>query len=130
LAGNADLVRTWIEDWNRGDLERLVTDADPAVEWVVAREHPASTTHRGPEQIGAYLQDWLRTMPGMQIDIEDLEESGDQVLVVMRMSGTGAGSGATTEVRVANLVTFRDGKAIRVEEFLDPDEGRRALAAG
>jgi ketosteroid isomerase-like protein len=66
-------------------------------------------------------------MPGIQVEIEELEESGDRVLVVMRMSGTGAGSGATTEVRVANLVTFRDGRPRRVQEFLDPDEARREL---
>jgi ketosteroid isomerase-like protein len=127
LADNADYVRDWVEAWNQGDIDALMTDADPDVEWVVAREHPAATTHRGRDAAGEYLRDWLRMMPGIQVEIEELEQSGDRVLVVMRMSGTGAGSGATTEVRVANLVTFRDGRPRRVEEFLDPDEARREL---
>jgi ketosteroid isomerase-like protein len=50
-------------------------------------------------------------------------------MLVLRMSGTGAGSGALTEVRMAMITTFRDGKPLRTEEFLDPDEARRALAA-
>ena len=31
------------------------------------------------------------------------------------------------EVVIAFLTTYRDGKAIRVEEFLDPEEAMRAL---
>jgi ketosteroid isomerase-like protein len=51
------------------------------------------------------------------------------VLLVMRMAGRGAGSGAGTEVRVATISTFRDGKPVRTEEFLDPDDARRALSS-
>jgi ketosteroid isomerase-like protein len=128
VSENAEYVRDWVDDWNRGDVDALMANADPDHEWVVAREHPAATTHRRPEQIGAYLADWLRTMPDFKVEIEGLEEAGDRVLVVMRMTGTGAGSGAATEVRVATLTTFRDGRPVRTEEFLDPEEARRVLA--
>ncbi len=129
MSENAEYVRGWVDDLNRGDVDALLANADPDHEWVVAREHPAATTHRGPEQIGAYLADWLRTMPDLKVKIEGLEEAGDRVLVVMRMTGSGAGSGAATEVRVATLTTFRDGRPVRTEEFLDPEEARRVLAA-
>jgi ketosteroid isomerase-like protein len=69
-------------------------------------------------------------MPDLQVQIEELTEQGDRVLVVLRLTGTGAGSGAGTEVRTAMLSTFRAGKYLRTEEFLDLDEGRRSLAAG
>jgi ketosteroid isomerase-like protein len=128
-SANAEYVRGWVEDWNHGDVDALLEEVDPNIEWVVAREHPAATTHRGPGEIGAYLADWLRTMPGLKVEIEEIEEAGDRVLLVMRMRGTGAGSGADVEVRLANVTTFRNGKPVRVEEYLDPDEGRQALKA-
>ncbi len=46
----------------------------------------------------------------------------------MQMRGAGASSGASTEVRVATVTTFRDARPVRVEEFLDPDEAGRVLS--
>jgi ketosteroid isomerase-like protein len=125
LGENADYVRNWVDAWNRGDVHELMAGIGPAYEWVVAREHPAATTHRGPDKISEYLADWRRTMPDFKVEIEELLEVGDKVLSVTRMSGTGSGSGATIEVRTATLTTFRDGSPVRTEEFLDPEEARR-----
>ena len=130
MSANADYVRSWVESWNRGNLEELIADADPEIEWVVTRQHPDATTHVGVDAVSDYLRDWLRTMPGLRVEIAELAERGDRVLSVLRLSGTGAGSGAPTEVRTAMLSTFRDGVPIRTEEFLDLEEGRRAFAEG
>jgi ketosteroid isomerase-like protein len=128
LSANADYVRGWIDAWNRGEIEALIAEASPDVEWVVTREHPDATTHRGPEAVGAYLRDWISTMPDLRIEIAELEETANKVMVVLLLTGTGSGSGATTEVRTAMISTFRDGKPVRTEEFLDVDAARRALA--
>jgi ketosteroid isomerase-like protein len=130
VGANAEYVRGWVETWNRGEVDSLFDDADPDHEWVVAREHPDAATHRGPQEVAGYLAEWRRLMPDLQVQIEELEEVGDRVLLVMRMTGTGAGSGATTEVQIATINTFRDGRPVRTEEFLDPDDARRAFAAG
>ncbi len=128
MSENADYVRGFVDAWNAGDLSSFLQQTDADVEWVVAKEHPAATTHRGRDEISAYIADWQRTLPGLRIEIEGLEEKGDSVLAVMRMRGAGAGSGASTEVRVATVTEFRAGRAARIEEFLDPDEARRALS--
>jgi ketosteroid isomerase-like protein len=128
LGANADYVREWAAALNRGDFEAMMRDADPDFEWVVAREHPDATTHRGPEAVGAYLAEWRQMMPDFMVQIVELEERGNRVLTVIEITGTGAGSGARTEVRTATISTFRDGKPVRNEEFLDPEEARRALA--
>ncbi len=129
MGANAEYVRAWVESWNRGDLEGLIADADPEIEWVVTRQHPDATTHVGVEAVSEYLRDWLNTMPGLRVEIVELSERGDQVLSVLQLSGTGAGSGAATEVQTAMLSTFQDGMP-RTEEFLDLDEGRAAFAKG
>jgi ketosteroid isomerase-like protein len=127
---NAEYVRGWVEGWNRGDLESLIADADPEIEWVVTREHPDATTHVGVDAVSKYLSDWLDTMPGLRVEIIEQKERGDRVLSVLQLSGAGAGSGAATEVHTAMLSTFRNGRPLRTEEFLDLDEGRRAFEEG
>ena len=128
MGANAEYVRRWIEALNRRDIDALVEDASPDFEWVVAREHPDATTHRGIDATVEYLREWLRLMPDFHVGTEEIEEHGDQVLTVIRLTGSGAGSGASTEVRTAMLSTFRDGVPVRTEEFLDPEEARAALA--
>jgi ketosteroid isomerase-like protein len=130
VSAKEEFVREWAAALNRGDFEAMVGDAGPDFEWVVAREHPDATTHRGPEAVSAYLAEWRRMMPDFHVEIVELEERGDRVLTVIEITGTGAGSGARTEVRTATISTFRDGKPVRTEEFLDPEEARVALAAG
>jgi uncharacterized protein len=128
-SGNADAMRRAFEAYNSDDLDGLVAMAHPDIEWEVAPEHPAATTHRGIEDVVAYHQDWRNTLDHLRLEIERIAESGDTVVAVCRIRGTGAESGAGVEVEIAFLTTFRDGKAVRVEEFLDPDEAMRALEA-
>jgi ketosteroid isomerase-like protein len=128
-SANVAYARGFVDAWNRRDLQGYLDDIAPEFEWVPAREHPGAKTNRGRDEIAEYMQDWLATMPDIQVEAEDVVEDGDRVLLVMRMTGTGAGSGATTEVLMATITTFRDGKPLRTEEFLDVEEARQALAA-
>jgi ketosteroid isomerase-like protein len=120
-------TRRFIEAYNEGDLDRLVELADPGIEWEVAPEHPASTTHRGIDAVREYHEDWRNTLHDLRIDLRSIAARGETVVAVCGLRGEGAESGADVEVEIAFLTTFRDGKAIRVEEFLDPDEAMRAL---
>jgi ketosteroid isomerase-like protein len=127
VSANEEFVRQWADALNRGDFDALAEGAGPEFEWVVAREHPDATTHRGPEAVMAYLAEWRRMMPDFRVEIVELEDRGDRILCVIEITGTGAGSGATTNVRTATISTFRDGVPLRTEEYLDPEEARAAL---
>jgi ketosteroid isomerase-like protein len=124
---NADSMRRSIDAWNSGDLDGLIAIAHPDIEWAVAPEHPASTTHRGIEAVMAYHEDWRNTLDDLRLDVHSITESGDSVLALGHIRGKGSESGADVEVEIAFLTTFHDGKAVRVEEFLDPAEAMRAL---
>ena len=126
---NVDTIRRSIDAYNEGDLDGLVAMAHPDIEWEVAPEHPAATTHRGIDAVRGYHEDWRNTLHGLRIDLRSVASSGDSVVTVCGLRGEGAESGADVEVEIALLTTFRDGRAIRVEEFLDPDEAMRALEA-
>ncbi len=126
---NAAIVRRAIDAYNAGDLKGLLATAHPDIEWEVAPEHPAATTHRGLDAVREYHEDWHNTLHDLTMDLESLAENGDSVLSVCRVRGEGVESGADVEVVIAFLTTFRDGRAVRVEEFLDPEEAMRALEA-
>jgi ketosteroid isomerase-like protein len=118
-------LTTWIDAVNRRDFDAAFATVGPDTEWVVAREHPAAKTHRGPAAIRAYLEEWLTAMPDMRIELDDVEEAGDSVLALLRVAGSGTGSGAPSEIRLATITEYSGDEALRTREFLDVDEARR-----
>jgi ketosteroid isomerase-like protein len=60
--------------------------------------------------------------PERFIDVDD-----ERVLVLVRASGTGRSSGATTDRRVAHELTFRDGMLVRFKVYSDPEKALEAL---
>ena len=119
---NVELVRRQIEALNRGDWDASVEGVDSQVEWVVAREHPASRTVRGLEDLRAYREDWGQTLGSLRFEPERIVDGPETVVVLGTVKGTGAGSGAEVEVPLGFAMRFRDGAIIRVEEYLDPRE--------
>jgi ketosteroid isomerase-like protein len=123
---NVELVRRQIEALNRGDWDGSIEGLAPAVEWVVAREHPASRTVRGLDELRSYREDWNQTLSGLTFELDEVVDHGDVVVAMGRIKGSGVGSGAVTEVPIGFVSRFRGGLVVRVEEYLNPQEALEA----
>jgi ketosteroid isomerase-like protein len=55
-----------------------------------------------------------------------LREAGDSVFVVLHQRAKGSGSGIEVEIRSWNVYSFRDGKVIRIQLFLEPEPALEA----
>jgi ketosteroid isomerase-like protein len=117
-----ELVWRSAEALNRGDLTAADEGLAEDVVWVVAKEHPAARTIEGLEQLRAYRNDWLESLPGLRFDIERIVEDDDRVIAVGEVSGTGSESGVGVGVPIAFAYEFRGDVIVRVEEYLDPTE--------
>ena len=61
-------------------------------------------------------------------EVEELIDLGDQVLTLAIEHGTGRGSGAEVEAsRTAHVWTLRDGKAVRLDLYLERAEALKAV---
>jgi ketosteroid isomerase-like protein len=96
---NAAAVIRAIDAYNAGDVDGLLVMAHPDIEWEVAPEHPAATTHRGFDAVRAYHEDWRNTVRDLTIDLGSVAEGGDSVVTVCRLHGMGAESGADSRSR-------------------------------
>ncbi|MDX6668621.1 MAG: uncharacterized protein QOK04_2001 [Solirubrobacteraceae bacterium] len=123
---NVELVRGNLERFREGETESAFAHFAPDVEWVVAKEHPESTTHRGTSAIRAYLATWSESVADWELEADEFIDAGDRVAVVGHFRGRGKESGAELSVQVALVSLVREGVVVRVEEYLDRDE---ALAA-
>jgi ketosteroid isomerase-like protein len=121
-------MRMQAEAFNNGDLEAYTATLAENVEWAIAREHPAARTLHGREEVRSYLEDWRESLGDMSFELDEIIEGDASVLTLGRIRGTGAGSGAEVVVPLGYLGHVRNGIVYRVEEFLDPEEARRAVA--
>jgi ketosteroid isomerase-like protein len=111
--------------WREGRLEDALRGLEDDFEWVVPNYADGAVRH-GADSVIEFFREWIE--PWEKLDIEwELEEAGaDAVLAIIEMRGQGRASGVPAEMRVFQLWTFRDGRAVRMEMFTDIDEARRA----
>jgi uncharacterized protein len=118
---DVDTIRKGFDGFNRGDLDAVVAMCDPAVEWHSPQELPGPTAYRGHDGVRAATGDMLELFGDLRADPERFIDAGDKVIAFFRWHGHGKGSGLSLDQfgRQAGVFTMRDGKAIRVDWYLD-----------
>jgi ketosteroid isomerase-like protein len=125
---NVELLKRAVDAYNRRDIEALLNQLDPEIEW-----HPAlpgllggaPTVYRGHEGITAMMHDLYEVLDEIHFEYDEIHDLGDRVVAVGQMRTRGKASGAVTESPYANVAELRDDKGIRIRGYLDP---REALA--
>jgi ketosteroid isomerase-like protein len=77
---------------------------------------------RGFEGTMEWISDTRETWEDYSQDVEELIELGEEVVVVLRISARGGGSGVPVAQELAVLWTFEEGKAIRARSFTSREE--------
>jgi ketosteroid isomerase-like protein len=126
---NVEALKRGLEATNRRDVEALLEDLDPEVEW-----HPAfqallggeATVFRGHEGIREMLRDGYEVFGETYMEISEIWDLGDRVVATGSLRARGTESGAETESPIGYLVDFKNGKVTRVRGYLDHKEALKA----
>jgi uncharacterized protein len=100
---------------------------------VVVRDRPESPdprTYHGHAGMREALESSDESFEDFELQPEEFIGEGDYVVVVLRMRGTGRGSGITVEERIAHQWKVRDGKAVAMQVYSDPEDALRDARAG
>jgi ketosteroid isomerase-like protein len=62
----------------------------------------------------------------LRYEPEECIDAGARLIVMVRVSGRGRGSGAAFEQRQAHVWSIRDDRAVRLDFYLDRAEAERA----
>ncbi len=122
---NVAAVRRQHEHFKRtGEVLPEIFDDD--AEWVAAREDPDAAPHRGVDAIRRYFAEWTAAFELVDFRTEELIDGGDKVFAWIHFAGRGGSSGTPVSLEQAQLWSFRNGKAVRVEEYFDRAEALEA----
>ena len=123
---NVEAYKRAVEAANRRDLEALLKEFDPEVEWYPAVVGLGSEVYRGAEGIRELFADMGETIPDVFFEVSEIRDLGDRLLSFGRIRAHGSESGAPTEAPFNELIHFRDGKATVLRTFLDPKDALEA----
>jgi ketosteroid isomerase-like protein len=111
----------------KGDLESFFREyAHPEIEWVPLEGAPDAAVSRGYGPVKARMMAMLEVMEEPQIEAEEIIDAGEKVVIAIRISGRGRGSGIDVEANWFHVVTPRDDKAVRIEWYASRDEALEA----
>jgi ketosteroid isomerase-like protein len=116
---NVEAVRRGIEAFNLGDYDAALGFADPQIEWHDAPDMPDAGTHRGRDAVRKRWEAMREALEGFYAKPERFFDADDQVVVFLRVGGTGRESGVPVDRSVAHVWTLRNGKGIRVDVHSD-----------
>ena len=125
--GNVDVVLRLHAAFNRGDLEGILAEWHPegvyhaAITQVVEGEEGAFHGHAGFRRWWHDLEDLYSGLNSELLEVRDL---GDQVLTVLLIRGRGKGSGIYVPegFELTQLFTVRDGKITEARDYFSRDE--------
>ena len=127
---NVEVVRRVSEAYNRRDVEVMLGELHPDIEWypwLQVQLGGGATVYRGHRGVREGIRDGEEAFSEIQAEPSEVRDLGERVVAIGHLRGRGNESGAITESAIAWIVEFKSGKVIRVREYLDPKEALEAV---
>ena len=117
-------LRTAYEAMRSGDVTPLAELMDEKIRWIGSdRLGDPPPECNGREEASAVLKRAVKRMPAR--DMESIAIAGDRILAVAYWHGDQGPPGVE---RVYNLLTMRDGRIVKMEDFFDRSAAERAFS--
>ena len=117
-----DALRRALDAFNRRDYAAWVAECDPAFTNVPPRDWPESAPAAGAAAVWDVLTE-------ATFELSQATVVGDRLVGLIASQVQGRASGATVPWRFWAVVTFRDGRALRVEWYADREEALQVARA-
>ncbi len=127
---NGEAFKRAIEAYNRRDVEALLRELDTEIEWrpvlpvVLGGD---ATVYRGHDGVRQLLRDLDEVLAERQLDFSEIHEAGDHVVATGSLRIRGKRSGALSESPFGCVAELKNGKAIRIQTYLDPSDALEYL---
>jgi ketosteroid isomerase-like protein len=111
--------------FNRGDIDAAVSSLDPQIDWIEPAEFPGGGHYHGVDGARQYL---AQSRAGADEVISEPERfliSGDRIVVFVHARVRPRGSDQWQDIKLADVYTFRNSKAIQMRAFADRRDALR-----
>jgi uncharacterized protein len=132
---NVATVRRGYELFEAGDFEGVsklfCSEAELARAGGLGLEDAGADTRYGPEGFLSGTAETLEAFDDYSVEVEDFIDTGEAVVVPVRISGRGKASGVSLEMHLVHVWTFHSsGKIMRSQVYRTVDEALAAAGKG
>ena len=125
---NVEVVRRGFEHFSAtgGQLSEILA---PGFVWDMStfRGWPESPIYEGADGVQRFLKDWMSAFDDWRIELESIHDAGDQVVALLRQSGSSKVTGTPVDMSLGMVFTVRDGLQTRMQMYADPHEALQAV---
>ena len=121
MAENTDVINGAYASFAKGDIPGVVATVDGGVNWDSTESLPQGGSYSGPDGVSRFFEAVGGAWDGLEVEIEDVVESGDRVVAIGTARGELRGSGAAGYGFV-HVFDLDGGKIVRFREYAAPDE--------
>jgi ketosteroid isomerase-like protein len=116
-----EIVKRSYDAFARGDMDGVLGDMDPDIEWHQAQGLPHGGYYRGLDEVRRNIFDpldaeWWDEFTAVP---DEFLDAGEHVVVLGRYRGKAKQTGRPLDVPFVHVWTLRDEKAVRFRQFLD-----------
>jgi uncharacterized protein len=124
-----EIARASYEAFAHNDIDGVLADLDPEIEWQQAQGLPHGGTYRGTEAVRSNIfdpldRDWWEEFTAQP---DEFIDGGDEIVVLGRYRGIAMRTRRPLDVPFVHVWSIRDGKTIRFRQFLDTAGWNAAL---
>jgi uncharacterized protein len=121
-------LRRGYEAGSRGDIDGVVDLMDPEIEWWGHPQLPEPGPLHGREEVRRWLEQTRDALTEVEIEVQEMFETSDHIVAIIRLSGRGKGSGAPVAGGPdVHVWTMHDGKAIKFRWYQGTAEAFETL---
>jgi len=126
---NVEAFKRGLEAGNRGDVETLLEELDPEVEWHSALHAllgGEQTVFRGHDGVREMLRDLDEAFGEIHIEMTEIRDLGDRLIAIGHTRTRGKASGVETYTPLAFVTEVKKGKTLLIRAYLDPKQALEA----
>ena len=125
-----DLVKRSYEAFARHDLDAVLADMHPEIEWQQAQGLPHGGVYHGTAEVRRAIFEPLEDSWWDEFSAvpDEFLDAGTEVVVIGRYRGVAKGTGKRLDVPFVHVWTVEGDRAIRFRQFLDTAGWVAALA--
>jgi ketosteroid isomerase-like protein len=119
--GNLQLVQRSYEAFARDDLDAVLADMHPEIEWHQAQGLPHGGFYRGVDEVRRNIFDPLdgEWWDEFTAEPDEFLDAGSEIVVLGRYRGVAKQTGRALDVPFVHVWSVEAGKAVRFRQFLD-----------
>jgi ketosteroid isomerase-like protein len=122
-------LRTAYAAFNCGDIDSAILPFDPQIEWTEPPEFSDGSTYHGVQAVKGYLTQSRSGWAEGASEPEQFIPAGNRIVVFVRARFRLKGTDQWQDISLADVYTFRNGKAISMRAFASREAALRWAAA-